>query len=54
LVKEMVLNEEDLLVMLDALLKKNSRFNWDNFYKDREKKIPFFAKYPRRKSRPCF
>jgi SAM-dependent methyltransferase len=46
LVKEMVLNEEDLLVMLDALLKENSRFNWDNFYKDREKKIPFFKNIP--------
>lgn len=44
--KETVLNQEDLLVMLDALLKENSRFNWDDFYKDRGKKIPFFKNIP--------
>jgi cyclopropane fatty-acyl-phospholipid synthase-like methyltransferase len=44
--KETVLKEEDLLVMLDALLKENSRFNWDDFYKDRGKKIPFFKNIP--------
>jgi hypothetical protein len=32
--------------MLDALLNENSRFNWDDFYRDRGKKIPFLKNIP--------
>jgi len=44
--KETIYNYDDLLNMLDQLIKENSRFNWDNFYSDREKNIPFFVNHP--------
>ncbi|QFT89595.1 Cyclopropane-fatty-acyl-phospholipid synthase [Bacillus sp. THAF10] len=37
---------EDLLELLDELLKENTSFDWDSFYIDREKKVPFFANHP--------
>ncbi len=37
---------DDVLNMLDQLLKENSRFEWNDFYSNREKKIPFFANKP--------
>lgn len=44
--EEKILNCDDVLNMLDALLKEQSRFNWDSFYSDREKGIPFFVNLP--------
>ncbi|WP_187274352.1 hypothetical protein [Paenibacillus sp. N3.4] len=38
--KEVISNYEDLLVMLDNLLRDPKEF-WENFYVDREKEIPF-------------
>ncbi|PLT28863.1 class I SAM-dependent methyltransferase [Peribacillus deserti] len=43
---ESILSEEDVLLMLDHLLKENSRFNWDTFYSDKDRSIPFFVNYP--------
>ncbi|MBT2637951.1 MULTISPECIES: class I SAM-dependent methyltransferase [unclassified Bacillus (in: firmicutes)] len=44
--KETIHSYEDLLTMLDHLLKEESQFNWDNFYSDRERKVPFFENHP--------
>lgn len=44
--KETIHSYEDLLRMLDNLLKEENKFNWDNFYSDRERKIPFFENHP--------
>jgi cyclopropane fatty-acyl-phospholipid synthase-like methyltransferase len=44
--KESILNYDDVLNMLDTLLKEQSRFNWDNFYSDKEKEVPFFVNLP--------
>lgn len=43
---ESIYSYEDLLNMLDHLLKEESHFTWDNFYKDRERKVPFFKNEP--------
>lgn len=43
---ELINSYEDLLNMLDELLKEESRFDWDNFYSDRERKVPFFRNDP--------
>ncbi|WP_255304283.1 class I SAM-dependent methyltransferase, partial [Streptococcus sobrinus] len=32
--------------MLDGILEEESRLNWDTFYNDRKKKIPFFINAP--------
>lgn len=42
---EEINNQEDLLVMLDSLLREPAPF-WNGFYKDREKNIPFFVNKP--------
>ncbi|GAM13997.1 class I SAM-dependent methyltransferase [Mesobacillus selenatarsenatis] len=44
--KETIQSYEDLLTMLDHLLKEESEFNWDNFYSDRERRVPFFENHP--------
>lgn len=44
--KETIHSYEDLLTMLDYLLKEESEFNWDHFYSDRERKVPFFENHP--------
>ncbi|MBS8264386.1 class I SAM-dependent methyltransferase [Mesobacillus boroniphilus] len=44
--KETINSYEDLLRMLDHLLKEESEFSWDNFYSDRERKVPFFENHP--------
>ncbi|TKC18033.1 class I SAM-dependent methyltransferase [Robertmurraya kyonggiensis] len=44
--KESIHNYDDLLEMLDTLLLENSQFNWNNFYANREKQIPFFVNAP--------
>ncbi len=42
---EIILNQEDVMQMLDSLLRDPVPF-WDEFYRDREKKIPFFHNVP--------
>lgn len=44
--EKLIHNFDDLLAMLDELLKEESRFNWDDFYSDRERKVPFFINFP--------
>ncbi len=42
----MITSVDDLLTMLDELLKEETRFNWDEFYSERDRKIPFFINCP--------
>ncbi|KUP08843.1 methyltransferase [Bacillus coahuilensis p1.1.43] len=42
---EWIKDYEDVLEMLDSFFREPAPF-WDRFYKDREKKIPFFVKEP--------
>ncbi|MGF2616511.1 class I SAM-dependent methyltransferase [Rossellomorea vietnamensis] len=44
--KEMIKSNEDVLVMLDELLHEEKKFNWDTFYEDRTKRVPFFKDIP--------
>ena len=44
--KESIHSFEDVMAMLDVLLKEQSHFQWDEFYSNREKPIPFFANVP--------
>lgn len=43
--KETILSNEDLLLMLDSLLREPAGF-WNEFYSNREKGIPFFVNKP--------
>jgi SAM-dependent methyltransferase len=43
---EIIYSTEHVLEMLDTLLKEQSKFNWDQFYSDRGKPIPFFVNVP--------
>jgi SAM-dependent methyltransferase len=43
--RETIYNYEDLLEMLDSLLREPTEF-WDNFYSNREKGVPFFTNSP--------
>lgn len=43
--KETIYDYEDLLKMLDSLLREPTQF-WDEFYSEREKGIPFFMNVP--------
>ncbi|MBP1903960.1 cyclopropane fatty-acyl-phospholipid synthase-like methyltransferase [Paenibacillus turicensis] len=43
---ESIYTNEDILYMLDSLLKEQTKFNWDVFYSDRAKPIPFFVSTP--------
>ncbi|WP_175989299.1 bifunctional 2-polyprenyl-6-hydroxyphenol methylase/3-demethylubiquinol 3-O-methyltransferase UbiG [Bacillus sp. Marseille-Q1617] len=43
--KETINNEEELFEMLDSFLREPGDF-WTDFYRDREKKIPFFKNVP--------
>lgn len=43
--KEIISSYEDLLLMLDSLLREPTQF-WDDFYSNREKGIPFFVNKP--------
>ncbi|PDY98458.1 SAM-dependent methyltransferase [Bacillus thuringiensis] len=43
--KETISSYEDLLNMLDSLLREPTQF-WDDFYSNREKEIPFFTIKP--------
>jgi SAM-dependent methyltransferase len=44
--QENIYTVDDIMIMLDSLLKEQARFNWDTFYADREKNIPFFVNAP--------
>jgi cyclopropane fatty-acyl-phospholipid synthase-like methyltransferase len=44
--KEVISSYEDILVMLDQLLKEQSKFNWDTFYSERDRGVPFFVNSP--------
>lgn len=46
ILKETIYNYDDLLAMLDEFLKEESQFNWDSFYTERDRKVPFFANLP--------
>lgn len=37
---------DDVFTMLDSLLKEQSKFNWDAFYSERERPVPFFVNAP--------
>jgi SAM-dependent methyltransferase len=43
--KEAIYDLEDLLKMLDSLLREPTQF-WNSFYSDRDKAVPFFANSP--------
>lgn len=43
--EETIHNYEDLLRMLDSLLREPNQF-WNNFYSDRQKAVPFFVNSP--------
>lgn len=43
---ETIYCHEDILKMLDALLKEQPTINWDNFYSGRDKPVPFFVNVP--------
>lgn len=43
--KEIISSYEDLLFMLDSLLREPTQF-WDDFYTNREKGVPFFINKP--------
>jgi SAM-dependent methyltransferase len=43
--KETIYDYDDLLEMLDSLLREPSQF-WNKFYSDREKGVPFFTNSP--------
>ncbi|RSD25542.1 class I SAM-dependent methyltransferase [Mesobacillus subterraneus] len=44
--KETIYSYEDLLNMLDHLLEEERQFNWNDFYSDRGRKVPFFRNLP--------
>lgn len=43
---ETIYCNEDILDMLDSLLKEHSKFSWDAFYSERGRPIPFFINAP--------
>ncbi|WP_261132164.1 bifunctional 2-polyprenyl-6-hydroxyphenol methylase/3-demethylubiquinol 3-O-methyltransferase UbiG [Bacillus sp. Marseille-Q3570] len=43
--KETIQSNEDIMKMLDSMLRDEAAF-WDSFYEDREKGIPFFVNVP--------
>jgi SAM-dependent methyltransferase len=44
--KESIYSYNDLLEMLDNLLIEESSFDWNKFYAERERKVPFFVNSP--------
>lgn len=44
--KELITCNEDLLFILDQLLQEEKNFNWDSFYTERDRKVPFFKNVP--------
>ena len=43
---ETIYTNEDILTMLDSLLKEQSTFSWDAFYSERGRTVPFFVNAP--------
>jgi len=43
---ETIYSNEDILEMLDSLLKEQSKFDWDAFYSERGRPVPFFINAP--------
>lgn len=43
---ETIYTEADVLSMLDHLLQETRTFNWDSFYANRNREIPFFVNAP--------
>ena len=43
---ETIYSHDDLLKMMDQLLKEQSRFDWDQFYMNRDRNVPFFSNKP--------
>jgi len=43
---ETIYCKEDIVAMLDSLLKEQSKFNWDSFYSERDRIVPFFINAP--------
>ncbi|WP_103104490.1 class I SAM-dependent methyltransferase [Brevibacillus reuszeri] len=44
--RESIENFNDVLIMLDELLKEQSHFSWYAFYSDRVRQVPFFLNVP--------
>ncbi|WP_421378461.1 methyltransferase domain-containing protein [Bacillus salacetis] len=44
--KELIRSNKDVLEMLDVLLQEQRTFDWDAFYTDRDKPVPFFEDLP--------
>ncbi len=44
--KEIIQSNDDVLIMLDQLLKEERTFEWDQFYSDRGRNVPFFVDWP--------
>ncbi len=44
--QEIIRSTEDVLVMLDQWLKEGTTFEWDQFYSDRRRNVPFFENQP--------
>ncbi|WP_273833690.1 class I SAM-dependent methyltransferase [Guptibacillus sedimenti] len=44
--EKVIRNEEDLLQLLDQLLEEEKPINWDAFYSDRKREVPFFVHLP--------
>ena len=44
--EKVIRNEEDLLQLLDRLLEEEKPINWNAFYTDRKRKVPFFVHLP--------
>ncbi|WP_409274154.1 class I SAM-dependent methyltransferase [Neobacillus sp. SCS-31] len=42
----MITSNDELLFMLDELLREESKFNWDEFYVNRDRNVPFFRNLP--------
>ncbi|MGB8001362.1 MAG: class I SAM-dependent methyltransferase, partial [Anaerobacillus sp.] len=44
--EKVIQNQEDLLLLLDQLLEEEKPIDWDKFYSDRDRKVPFFVNDP--------
>lgn len=43
---EVIRNYDDVIKMLDKLIAEETNINWDHFYTNRERKVPFFVDVP--------
>ena len=44
--EKVIRNQEELLQLLDQLLEEEKPINWNAFYSNRERKVPFFMNFP--------